>query len=72
MRRDELIELASPPCSECGEPIRRVEIPWQLNGDGDWVPGSAVMVCGNGHRVPVAPLELLGDVPESVEVADAR
>ena len=56
MDRDELIAAASPPCRECGESVQRVEIPWRLDGDGNWRPGPSYMVCGDGHRVLVEPL----------------
>lgn len=55
MNRAELIELASPPCHECGQPVQRVESRWmKLTGD-EWVPGPTYMVCGEGHRVLVEP-----------------
>jgi hypothetical protein len=56
MDRAEFVALASPPCHECGAPVQRVEIPWRLNGDGDWVPGPSYMVCADDHRVLVEPL----------------
>lgn len=55
MNREELVELASPPCHECGSPIQRVETRWHMNGDGDWVPGPTFMVCRSGHRMEVKP-----------------
>lgn len=64
MTQAELIALAAPPCHlrmgrlapECGSPVERVETRWELNGDGDWVPGPTFLVCAQGHRVPVEPL----------------
>jgi len=56
MDRAELIARASPPCGECGESVQRVEIPWRLDEQGQWTPGPAFMICGDGHRVLVEPL----------------
>jgi hypothetical protein len=55
MTRAELIELASPPCHECGSPVQRVETHWHLDEDHTWRLAAA-MVCGNEHRVVVVPL----------------
>jgi hypothetical protein len=51
--RSDFIQMASPPCHECGDPVERIEMRWSLNGDGDWVPGPYFMICGKEHRVPV-------------------
>jgi hypothetical protein len=51
MDRQELIDLASPPCHECGKPVQRVEATHVWEGE-DWVP-ALTMVCADGHRVPV-------------------
>ena len=56
MDRAELIARASPPCRECGESVQRVEIPWRRDERGQWTPGPAFMICGDGHRVLVEPL----------------
>lgn len=48
-----MLEIAAPACAECGVPIQRVEFAHGRNGDGDWVPTSATMVCAGGHRTPV-------------------
>jgi hypothetical protein len=53
--RAELIELASPPCHDCGEPVQRVEIQHYTNGP-EWQL-VASMVCAQGHRVPVEPFD---------------
>lgn len=53
--RDDFINQASPPCHECGEPVQRVEIPWQRTSEG-WRPGPAHMLCA-GHRVRVEAFE---------------
>jgi hypothetical protein len=55
MTRAEFIELASPPCHECGSPVQRVETKWHLDEDGVWRL-SAAMVCDNHHRVVVVPV----------------
>jgi hypothetical protein len=55
MDRADLIELASPPCHECGAPVQRVETRWHRDTDLDWRPGPCFMVCGHGHRVLVEP-----------------
>jgi hypothetical protein len=55
MDRADLIELASPPCHECGAPVQRVETRWHHDGDRRWRPGPCFMVCGYGHRVLVEP-----------------
>jgi hypothetical protein len=57
MNRADLIALASPPCHDCGEPVQRVEMPWHLDDDDSWRPGPYFMVCADGHRVPVEPLD---------------
>jgi hypothetical protein len=57
MDRAELIARASPPCRECGASVQRVEIPWRLDEAGNWRPGPSFMICGDGHRVPVEPLD---------------
>jgi hypothetical protein len=54
MDRADLIELASPPCHECGAPVQRVETRWHRDDD-HWRPGPCFMVCGHGHRVLVEP-----------------
>jgi hypothetical protein len=56
MDRTQLIEIAAPPCHECGASVRRVESQWHLDEDERWRPGPWFMVCGDGHRVPVKPL----------------
>jgi hypothetical protein len=56
MNRADLIELASPPCHECGEAVQRVEMRWHLDDDSNWRIGPAFMVCADGHRVLVEPL----------------
>ena len=56
MTRAELIELASPPCHECGAPVQRVELRWHLDEDDRWRPGPYFMVCADEHRVLVEPL----------------
>jgi hypothetical protein len=56
MDRAELIELASPPCHDCGRPVQRVEMSYVYTmGDRDWVPGPTYAVCANRHRVLVEP-----------------
>jgi hypothetical protein len=35
----------------------RSEIPWRLDEDGTWTPSEAFMVCGDGLRVLVEPLD---------------
>jgi hypothetical protein len=55
MNRADLIDLASPPCHECGAPVQRVETRWQHDDDLHWRPGPCFMVCGYGHRVLVEP-----------------
>ena len=57
MTRAELIALASPPCHRCGEPVQHVEMPWHLDEDYTWRPGPFFMVCADGHRVLVEPLQ---------------
>jgi len=57
MDRAEMIETAAPPCRECGNPVVRLEQRWQRNGDGDWMPFRWTLVCTEGHRVPVEPLD---------------
>ena len=54
MRRNELIELASPPCHECGHPVQRLEQRWHLDEDGKW-RFACVMVCADEHRVLAVP-----------------
>ena len=57
MDRSEFLDIASPPCHECGvSAVQRVEIPWRLDEDGNWRPGPSYMICGDGHRVLVEPL----------------
>jgi hypothetical protein len=56
LTRPELIELASPPCHECGAPVQRVEARWHLDEDCRWRPGPYFMVCAAEHRVLVEPL----------------
>jgi hypothetical protein len=56
MNRADLIELASPPCHECGESVQRVEMRWHLDDDSNWRIGPAFMICADGHRVLVEPL----------------
>lgn len=55
MNRAQLIELASPPCHDCGEPVQRIEGTWVRQGE-DWVPGPHYMICANDHRVLVEPV----------------
>jgi len=58
MTRAELIELAAPACTVCEQPVQRCEIRWERRaGDGDWVPGPVFLVCAEGHRSKVEPLE---------------
>jgi hypothetical protein len=58
MDRAELIAIASPPCHECGESVQRVETRWHLDDDDlTWRPGPCFMVCAEGHRVLVEPLD---------------
>ena len=55
--RDEFQEIASPPCHECGEPIRYVEQMWGWIYDlNDYRVCKMVMVCANKHRVVVEEL----------------
>jgi hypothetical protein len=56
LTRTEFIELAAPPCPECGKPIERTEFTHQRTPDG-WRVSGAATVCGDGHRMPVEPLE---------------
>ena len=53
--RAQLIDLASPPCHECGVAVQRVECGWHRDLDLHWRPGPWYMVCGGGHRVPIEP-----------------
>jgi hypothetical protein len=55
MNRADLIDLASPPCHECGTPVHRVESRWQRDEELRWRLGPCFMVCGVGHRVLVEP-----------------
>jgi hypothetical protein len=32
-------------------------MPWHLDDDDSWRPGPYFMVCADGHRVPVEPLD---------------
>ena len=58
MTRAELIELAAPPCEVCEQPAQRCETRWVYQcGDGDWVPGPTFLVCSEGHRTRVEPLD---------------
>lgn len=58
LSRAELIEMAAPPCHECGGPVQRTEVRWvRLDGDGSWVPGPCWMVCAEGHRTLVTPFD---------------
>ena len=57
MDRAELIARAAPPCRNCGAAVQRVEMPWQLDEEGQWKLGPSFMVCGDGHRVPIEPLD---------------
>ena len=57
MDRADLIALASPPCHRCGAAVQRVETRWHLDEQSNWRPGPAFMVCGEGHRVPVEPVD---------------
>jgi hypothetical protein len=57
MTRAELVALASPPCRECGEPVQRVEYRWDQEQEGGTWRLGAVMVCGDGHRHRVKPLD---------------
>ena len=57
MDRAELIAIASPPCHECGESVQRVETRWHLDEDFTWRPGPCFMVCAEGHRVLVEPID---------------
>jgi hypothetical protein len=57
MTRDELIALAAPPCPECGQPIQRTEIRYQIGATADaptYTPVAA-MICPDSHRTPVPP-----------------
>ena len=56
MDRAEFLNIASPPCHECGTAVQRVEIPWRVDEEGNWRPGPSYMICGDGHRVLVEPL----------------
>ena len=53
--RADLIDLASPPCHECGAAVQRVESGWHRGPDDHWRPGPWHMVCGRGHRVLIEP-----------------
>jgi hypothetical protein len=55
MNRADFIDLASPPCHECGAPVHRVESRWQRDDGLRWRLGPCFMVCGDGHRVLVEP-----------------
>ena len=57
MDRAELIARAAPTCRNCGAAVQRVEMPWQLDEEGQWKLGPSFMVCGDGHRVPIEPLD---------------
>jgi hypothetical protein len=57
MDRAELIARAAPPCRECGVSVQRVEMPWRLDEEGSWRLGPSFMVCGDGHRVLIEPLD---------------
>jgi hypothetical protein len=57
MTRDELIALAAPACPECGQPIQRTEIHYQISATADaptYTP-IAAMICPDSHRTPVPP-----------------
>ena len=56
MDRADFIDLASPPCHDCGAAVQRVEARWHLDEDYRWRPGPNFMVCADGHRVLVEPL----------------
>jgi hypothetical protein len=49
----DLFESASPACAECESPVQRAEQTWRHDESG-WHPRPFVLVCGNGHRVPMA------------------
>ena len=55
MTREELIEWASPPCWDCGEPIVVTEMPYVHDDDGAWRV-MAIMICRQGHRMLVPPI----------------
>lgn len=60
LSREELIELASPPCQhgQCEQPITRVETRYQPGDEaGEWQLAAMIMVCAAGHRVEVEPFE---------------
>jgi hypothetical protein len=54
MDLEDLIELASPSCWECGQPIVRTEMPHRQDDAGEWHP-VATMVCSGGHRMLITP-----------------
>lgn len=56
LTRAELIELAAPACRECEQPTIRLEQSWRF-GDQGWHVHHASLVCPDGHRTPVEPLE---------------
>jgi len=53
MTRAEMIELASPPCHECGQPGQRIEVSWARNTNIGWLKPKWFMVCPSTHRVEV-------------------
>jgi hypothetical protein len=56
-RDDELIALAAPACPQCGQPIQRTEIRYQIGATADaptYTP-IAAMICPDSHRTPVPP-----------------
>jgi len=48
-----MIELASPPCHECGQPVQRIEVSWARNTNIGWLKPKWFMVCPSTHRVEV-------------------
>jgi len=54
LTREEFMEIASPPCHECGAPINCVEhYYFWIHDDNHWGLGRMVMVCTNRHRIEV-------------------
>jgi hypothetical protein len=52
---NELINLASPPCPQCGAVITHTEITHALQ-EQQWVIDRCTTICANGCRSPVEPL----------------
>ena len=57
MDRAELVARAAPLCEQCGTSVQRVEMPWRQDQEGRWALGPSFMVCGDGHRVLIEPLD---------------